>query len=810
MGFSKIALKTAESIVNKAEHLCPSGATKKVLLFANNSSTTETIAKTTERAALNSKVVQAKTVQNVTTSATQDLTKIPELKLLPNSKYNSYTPETQEIITKFREWAFKSTRKFKNPDFAFNNIDNFILNLVRYCDNEKFISNIFKYSKLFNEYTEIKVNLNKSFNKIKNFNSKITTNLALMKLFNRNSYINLSNSKGFNEIINGRLSISYLKDIKPTDKIGKNYFYELFNNIEKATNKRLINSGLDVKKVNEYLKGLDEEICKNPEFVNNFITSLEEIKNPNLANSIMRKFNFDKDFFNFENEFFSRLITLAKEEPKLVEKALKIEKSNPYSITHIVEIFKDTNNFKISDKLFEDYLKFEKTNPECCIPMTLNQINKFLQNCDADENLVRGIFKNATNFSKTTGEIEFGEIFSFANSKNLELLKSWFKTGKISTKDWFKYWLQGRYPALTSTEIANLHNQIYLPLRKAGLSDKVASTVIHLKLDNPATFKVLEDTKILDLIKEKKVNPRILNSFRRCKQGELLPEVISDTQKLLRGESLIKKFSSTKDVLRNTSAGDVVSVNGKMYINNNGKLESWNMTEENFNKLFPLVDRFSTIQGFEDCYLISVLNSIYQNPKTRAQYYKMFKQKGNDILVTIPAYKDFKGTTRFIDGKVVTNANSDNAAPHIQMLEHTYSRVALRSAKETPQFASGENPLITQNTDFLSERISGGLLDTVLKEILPTKKLKEFWVNTTNDKEKIEYLLKNFGADSRYIITEGHQVGTGMGHAISVKSYEPKSKTVTIVDPYVAGIQSKMSLKDFLEHILNLTITRVG
>ena len=86
-----------------------------------------------------------------------------------------------------------------------------------------------------------------------------------------------------------------------------------------------------------------------------------------------------------------------------------------------------------------------------------------------------------------------------------------------------------------------------------------------------------------------------------------------------------------------------------------------------------------------DCYFISVLKSLYQNPKTRGAYYKMFEQKGNDICVTIPAYKGYKGEIRFKDGKIDFSAGSARAAKHVLMLERTYARTALRDDRFTRQ-----------------------------------------------------------------------------------------------------------------------------
>lgn len=329
-------------------------------------------------------------------------------------------------------------------------------------------------------------------------------------------------------------------------------------------------------------------------------------------------------------------------------------------------------------------------------------------------------------------------------------------------------------------------------------------SVIDTRLNNPEQYQKLVDSKILDLVKEKKISPRILANLHK----NFTPEVYSDVQKLLNGESLIKKFDSTKDILRKTTAGDVISVNGKMYINNDGKLEPWKMNEEKFNELFPLVDRFSTRQGKDDCYFITVLNSLYQNPKTRGNYYKMFEQKGDDILVTIPAYKDYLGTVKFPKGEIKIDATCNNAdaAKNVQMLERAYSRTAVRTSENTP---IGQNPITTEDLNYLQNRIESGHIKNVFRELYPSAAQNPQKVII--DKAQITSALENYSQNPRYIITHGYlPEGRQTGHANSIKSYDPKTQTVTLTDPEEAGVQHTQSLKDFLSTAWSIVVSRVG
>lgn len=773
MGISKIVTNTVKAAVKTAN--APAQATKKV----------------------------ASVMENAFEKA------MPELQLAENSAYHSFSPETKEIVRKIRDFYWQNAKKNNNPT-VFSNEDSWIKPLVQYGDNEKEVATILKNIKNFNLYVDVRSRINKDLTKIipSNDAPSVKTKLTLMALFNKNSFKALTKSKGMKEIKEGRLNISYLKDIKSTDKIDEDFFYKMFDNIEKQTNKRLVNSGLDVDAINKYLKISDKKICKDPNFVNEFVSDLEKIEDPELANKILKKWNFDSDFLKFADKNYRKVISYAALEPEITETALKINKATAFSVVDTIENMKRGFSWNVSDDLFNTYLKFEKANPNHCYPLTINNINMFLgthklMEKGVNENFVKSILANP-NLTKEIGAYKFEQIFSLANEKNIDLLKSCVEKGKFTQKDWLAFQLKGRYD-VTDTTISQIYKETYEPLNNA-LKDTnysyMIDSVIDTRLNNPKQYQKLVDSKILDLVKEKKINPRILANTNK----DFTPEVYSDVQKLLNGESLIKKFDSTKDILHKTTAGDVVSVKGKMYINNDGKLEPWNMTEEKFNELFPLVDRFSTKQGKDDCYFISVLNSLYQNPKTRGNYYKMFEQKGDDILVTIPAYKNYLGTVKFPKGEIETSWQNADAAKNVQMLERTYARTAVRTSKETP---IGQNPITTEDLNYLQNRIELGHTKNVFRELYPSATQNPQKVIT--DKAQITSALENYAQNPRYIITHSYlPEGRQIGHAISIKSYDPKTQTVTLTDPEEAGVQRTQSLKDFLSTAWGIIVSRVG
>lgn len=62
-------------------------------------------------------------------------------------------------------------------------------------------------------------------------------------------------------------------------------------------------------------------------------------------------------------------------------------------------------------------------------------------------------------------------------------------------------------------------------------------------------------------------------------------------------------------------------------------------------------------------------------------------------------------------------------------------------------------------------------------------------------------------------MNEGISCGNGngiSGHARSIRSYNHKTKVVTILDPSVAGVQREIPLSDFVKKLLQLSVTRVA
>ena len=109
----------------------------------------------------------------------------------------------------------------------------------------------------------------------------------------------------------------------------------------------------------------------------------------------------------------------------------------------------------------------------------------------------------------------------------------------------------------------------------------------------------------------------------------------------------VPEVKSEKEGTKNVKVGDVFKVadQDKIYVKTNEKeSKQLDMDKDMFVKLFPPAKRFTTQQQkIGDCYLVSTLNTVMQNPKARVAIYDAFHQEGKDVKVKFQnGYGEYK------------------------------------------------------------------------------------------------------------------------------------------------------------------------
>jgi len=109
----------------------------------------------------------------------------------------------------------------------------------------------------------------------------------------------------------------------------------------------------------------------------------------------------------------------------------------------------------------------------------------------------------------------------------------------------------------------------------------------------------------------------------------------------------VPTVKSQKEGNAKTKIGEVFKVadQDKIYVKTSEKdSKQLDMDKDMFVKLFPPAKRFTTQQqSIGDCYLVSTLNTVMQNPKARVALYDAFHQNGKDVTVKFQnGYGEYK------------------------------------------------------------------------------------------------------------------------------------------------------------------------
>ena len=189
--------------------------------------------------------------------------------------------------------------------------------------------------------------------------------------------------------------------------------------------------------------------------------------------------------------------------------------------------------------------------------------------------------------------------------------------------------------------------------------------------------------KMIEMITDKKVNPYAVSSL--CKHGEMSNFAKSDIdiyydkvlgQNMSVEDAFVPKHTSVEKGQNAVNVGDVFRVDGQdeIYVKSgDGYSRQIKMDAETYVKLFPPVERFSSTQGSAgDCYLLSSINAIMENPYARASIYDCFTQHGDSVSAQLP-----NGTAKILcpDCKLPDCVDADkyvDGASGMKILEHLY------------------------------------------------------------------------------------------------------------------------------------------
>lgn len=151
---------------------------------------------------------------------------------------------------------------------------------------------------------------------------------------------------------------------------------------------------------------------------------------------------------------------------------------------------------------------------------------------------------------------------------------------------------------------------------------------------------------LLNLVENKKVHYSALLYF--CNQGIMSDDYEKDLELLYDSyiekkdekEAFVPTLKTPEEALSSREIGDVFQVDGEenIYIRTSeNETKQLKMSRNTYLKLFPPLERYALYQGDAgNCYMLSCLDSINSNPRTREKLLGCFEENGDKLNVSLP------------------------------------------------------------------------------------------------------------------------------------------------------------------------------
>ena len=191
--------------------------------------------------------------------------------------------------------------------------------------------------------------------------------------------------------------------------------------------------------------------------------------------------------------------------------------------------------------------------------------------------------------------------------------------------------------------------------------------------------------KMIHLVCKDMVTPMATTSL--CKHGIMseLAKADIDTyydkvkdKNMSIADAFVPVSASQAEGQAKAAVGDVFRVDGqdKIYVKSGDDYSrQLDMDADTYLKLYPPVERYASAQGSNgDCYLLSSINAVMENPYARPALLDCFHQKGNDVVVQFPGKET---QVVFENGQLPkgTDIEKYTEGPTcMKLLEHAYGK----------------------------------------------------------------------------------------------------------------------------------------
>ncbi|MBR6723475.1 hypothetical protein IKL64_08480 [bacterium] len=363
-----------------------------------------------------------------------------------------------------------------------------------------------------------------------------------------------------------------------------------------------------------------------------------------------------------------------------------------------------------------------------------------------------------------------------------------------------------------------------------GLDVNQTQALVEMKINNPKRFAKIEDSGLLDLIRDGKIDAGILRRLENSPNMFFSNRTLAEIRRMANGEPLVPSIpkSEIEAISKHVPNGNVCEIDGALYVNDNGSPVRLKISKEAFEDLFPPLGNVAFCQGdIGDCWFVSTLENLLDKPSGRVSVYQLFEQQGDDILVRFPGSSD---AVLFNKGELAYNGRdpsictaegfSDYSAlagipKGAQMIEQAYAVHRLKEGARAYDATSSITDVSKlTSTDTLLKRLHAGTEKEALEDLLGATDIE-----VTRNKAKITQLIQDHANDPNFVLEFGTKSKPGFlieseldanydlysSHAYAIKGYNPETGMVYISNPWSTHTITEVPMYELTKHLDNMT-----
>lgn len=284
--------------------------------------------------------------------------------------------------------------------------------------------------------------------------------------------------------------------------------------------------------------------------------------------------------------------------------------------------------------------------------------------------------------------------------------------------------------------------------------------------------------------------------------------LLNDMESLIHTGTYFPKYSrntNLQKIIRETKMGDVVSIDGKMFMNNGKALEELAFDEKTYTAFFPAVARFNTHQGnIGNCYFISQLEALMNSRRGRCNIYRMFSKdaKGNLCVQTA------KNKCPIIVDKIPSQTPCQyGSGVGLSSIELAYG-AGLHGIEPKTLSQISRDITMNENGWLLGGKI--GLSDLLGKNV----QVEKYVLDAKEIRRNIGDYLFQFANRDDYILQVKFfkhipMYNILLKHQYSLKGYDKAKGIVTITNPHRSGLDIEIPESEILPYMERFSATKL-